>query len=79
MASCCLGIEGEHVLFAALLVVPEEMPVQGDCCLFLRVAHHTFLPEILTHPMLAEIACHISVPVAHSRVEACQALPQVCR
>jgi hypothetical protein len=69
-----LGIDGERVLFAALLVVPEDMPVQGDGCLFLRVAYHPFLPEIRTHPRLAGIACHISVPGAHSRVEACQAL-----
>ena len=77
MASVALVERGEHVLFAALLVVPDDMPVPGDCCLFLKFAHHPFLPEIRTHPRLAEIACHLSVPVAYSRVEGGQAWPQV--
>lgn len=50
------AIDRQHVLFAAMLLVPEYMPVRRDCCLFLWFAHHPFLPEILTPPMVTAIA-----------------------
>jgi hypothetical protein len=70
-----LAIDWHHVLFAAVLLTPEDMPM--DWCLFLRRAHHPFLPEIITCLLLEKIAYNLSVAVANSSVEAHQPLQQV--